>query len=270
MADNDIGGMFGRALGNLKDSVVEGTKRKAQETVDQKTREAQEAAKRKAMEKSGITDQNLRDAQDPVGAAQRKLEEKTREAGQAGQRKINEGMGNVERGVGNKIDETTGKATQEVQKGVKGAQPGAMTLEERERAIQEEVERKAAINRNTPRGPSELHLKEQAAQEELTRKLEAAKEEAKRNPPPMSEAERKAIEEQQKYMKPKGIPQSFEGTPTTPSGAIPISYEGDGGLGTLNPQSKGDLSGEYGKALGLNQDEPAAVPSAKPGQTFKI
>lgn len=247
MADNDIGGMFGRALGNLKDSVVDGTKRKAEQTVDQKTREAQEAAKRKAMEKTGVTDQNVRDAQDPVGAAQRKAQQKLNEA---------------ERGVQGQVDKTTRQAEQGVMKGFNGggSKPDAAAEAER---LQKEAEAARQETLKNPRGPSELYLKEQAEQEALTRKLEAEKEERRKNPPGKSQAEIDAEAEQLKYMKPKAVPQSYDGAPGTPSGAMPISYD-------VGSQSKGNLSGDYEKALGLNKDEPVAVPSAKPGNPFKI
>jgi hypothetical protein len=89
----------------LKERALDSIQRQGQQQVDEKTRQAQEAAKRKAMEKTGVTDQNVRDAQDPVGAAQRKLQE---------------GTNKVERGVQGQVDKTTRQAEQGVMKGFNG------------------------------------------------------------------------------------------------------------------------------------------------------
>ena len=212
--------------------------------------DAKEAAKQKALKETGVSEQNLRDAQDPTGAAQRKLDQKTREA---------------QRGIQNKVDETTGKAEKGFLKGFNGggSSPDALKKDEEAQRLEEEKRQKTLAE---PRGPSELYKKELAEQEELTRKLNAEKEERKKNPPGKSKAELDAEAEQEKYM-PKARPQSYDGSPSTPSGAIPISYE----VGSANPQAKGDLSDEYVKALGLKGSDPEEVaPLAKPGQTFKI
>ncbi|HQX26767.1 MAG TPA: hypothetical protein PKX38_02390 [Alphaproteobacteria bacterium] len=234
MADDFFG--LGRAAERLKDQIV-----------DKATRDAKEAAKQKALKETGVSEQNLRDAQDPTGAAQRKLDQKTREA---------------QRGIQNKVDETTGKAEKGFLKGFNGggSSPDALKKDEEAQRLEEEKRQKTLAE---PRGPSELYKKELAEQEELTRKLNAEKEERKKNPPGKSKAELDAEEEQKKYMR----PQSYDGSPSTPSGAIPISYE----VGSVNPQAKGDLSGDYEKALGLKGADPEEVaPLAKPGQTFKI
>lgn len=241
MADgNDFLGL-GRKLEQLKDSAVDGI-----------TRRSQDAAKEKLKGTTGLNEQDLRDAQDPAGAAQRKAQQKLREA---------------ERGVGNKVDETTGKTKQGILGGLGfnggGSDPNALKKDEEAQRLEEEKRQKTLAE---PRGPSELYKKELAEQEALTKKLEAEKEERKKNPPGKSKAELDAEAEQERYM-PKARPQSYDGAPSTPSGAIPISYE----VGSVNPQTKGDLSGQYGKALGLQGPELEEVaPLEKPGQTFKI
>lgn len=255
MADDFFG--LGRAAERLKDQIV-----------DKATRDAKEAAKQKALKETGVSEQNLRDAQDPAGAARRKAEQQLRKGQQKAGQAVDESLGNAQRGVGNKVDETTGKTKQGILDGFGfnggGSSPDAEAKDKEAQRLEEEKRLKTLAE---PKGPSELYLKELAESEALTRKLEAEKEERKKNPPGKSKAELDAEAEQERYMPKKAIPQSFEGSPTTPSGAIPISYE----VGSVNPQAKGDLSGEYDKALGLKGADPEEVaPLAKPGQTFKI
>ncbi|MBP7721754.1 MAG: hypothetical protein KA155_04365 [Alphaproteobacteria bacterium] len=253
MADgNDFLGL-GRKLEQLKDSAVDGI-----------TRRSQDAAKEKLKGTTGLNEQDLRDAQDPAGAARRKAEEQLRKGQQKAGQAVDQGLGNAQRGVGNKVDETTGKTKQGILGGLGfnggGSDPNALKKDEEAQRLEEEKRQKTLAE---PRGPSELYKKELAEQEALTKKLEAEKEERKKNPPGKSKAELDAEAEQERYM-PKARPQSYDGAPSTPSGAIPISYD-------VGSQAKGDLTDQYGKALGLQGlDAEEVAPLAKPGQPFKI
>lgn len=244
--------LFG--LGRLKDRIIDGAQRGVQQKIDKTTQEAQDAAKRKAMKETGITDETLRDAQDPAGAAERKLREKTRQLEQKGQQKINEGVRGVEQGVQGQVDKTTKQTEQGIIKGFNGggSKPDAAAEAER---LQREAEEQAEITRKTPKTMSEAERKALETQAEVERQAEITR----KTPKVKSQAEIDAEEEQKKYMR----PQSFEGTPTTPSGAQPISYD-------VGSQKKGDLTEGYEKALGLKGADEEVAPLVKPGQAPKI